>query len=302
MSFSRIPTLVCVLAAIAAVSTGCDRGEQRSAPPARNSKNGRKHAIRHHPLPARTDASAPDASAAPAADGTRTVAGLRYVELVTGGAAEGDALPLIAFFHGEGGKPEALREKLATFKEKARIILPYGIHAADNGDLAWFAGDAADAGGSAPRPPGQSSKPEAQEKYAQAIPATEDAVAAALAAIAKERPTMGKPIAAGFAQGAGLTLALALRHPDLLAAACPMAGDVPAQVFAGVKPPATKPELHAFIGEADPGGAGAKRSIESFKALGYVADIKILPGVGHTFGPAADEVLGCLERALHLVK
>jgi phospholipase/carboxylesterase len=217
-------------------------------------------------------------------EGQHTTAGLRYIELVTGGASETDTLPLIAFFHGHGGRPEVFQSKLAALKGRARVVLAYGLHPAENGNFEWF--------------PSRAFRPEMQGEYAQAIPAAEGTVADALAAIAKARPTVGKPIAGGFSQGAGLTLALALRHPDLLSAACPMAGQVPAQVFDGVKPPATKPELHAFVGDADPNEADAKRSIESFKALGYVADIKVLPGFGHDFGPGEAEVFACLERAV----
>jgi phospholipase/carboxylesterase len=296
MSISRIPPVVLALAALAATSSACNRRdppakeerqtpppkEEHQDPPAKDEHRGQQHAGKHPGEPAHTGGPTHHE------DGTHTLAGLRYIEMVTGGASESDTLPLIAFFHGHGGKPEGFKPKFATFKDKARVILPYGLHAAENGNYEWF--------------PGHSFKPEGQAMYAKALPAVENEVAAALVAIAKERPTVGKPIAGGFSQGAGLTLALALRHPDLLAAGCPMAGEVPAQTFEGLKPPATKPDLHEFIGDADPNEHSAKRTIEAFKALGYVADLEVLPGFGHVFGPGEEEVFGCLERAVRRVE
>jgi phospholipase/carboxylesterase len=229
------------------------------------------------------DRAAKTASSARAAGAGQTIAGLRFIEVVTGGAATGDTLPLIAFFHGHGADPEALRGKFAAFPARARIILPYGPHAGDKGGFGWFAG--------------HPFTPEGQKMYAQALRGVEADVSTALAAIAKARPTAGKPIASGFSQGAGLALALALWHPDLLSAVCPMAGTLPAQVFEGASAPATKPELHAFIGDADQSNPDAARTVNSFKSLGYVADLEVLHGFGHSFDPATAKVLACLERA-----
>jgi phospholipase/carboxylesterase len=289
MFFARIPLAVLVAAAVPTLSValaGCKSHESshdpsaQAEPPAQQQaaegRHRRNHRGRHRGEPSRAPAQP--------AEGSQVTAGLRYIEMVTGGANEGDTLPLVAFFHGHGGKPEVFQPKFAAFRGKARVILAYGLHPAENGNYEWF--------------PNRAFRPEMQAQYAEAIPAVEATVADALVAIAKARPTVGKPIAAGFSQGAGLTLALALRHPDLLSAGCAMAGQVPPQTFDAVKPGAAKPELHAFVGGSDPNEADAKRSVESFKALGYAADIKVLPGFGHAFDPGEDEVFGCLDRAV----
>jgi phospholipase/carboxylesterase len=228
---------------------------------------------------------AKDRKAAPADvdEDSRTIAGMRFLEVVTGGASAGEALPLVVFFHALGGTPKALRPRFAAFPVKARVILPYGPNAGDTGGFGWF--------------PGPQFTPEGRKQYARLLPGVEEQTAAAILAVAAARPTVGKPIAAGFSRGAGIVLALALWHPDLLAAACPMAGELPIEVFAGRSAPATKPVLHAFIGDADPYNPDEERTVEGFKALGYVADLQVLRGVGHTFDPAAPAVLACLERA-----
>jgi phospholipase/carboxylesterase len=260
-----------VVAATLAVASLCVAGcHDHKDPPERAAK-------------AHAASSAHTASSAHVAVDTQTIAGLRFLEVVTGGAAAGDTLPLIAFFHGHAANPEALRAKFAAFPGRARIILPYGPHPGDKGGYEWFSGHAL--------------TPQGEALYARALPIVEAEVATALAAIAKARPTLGKPIASGFSQGAGIAFALALWHPDLLGAVCSMAGEMPAAVFAGVSAPATKPELHAFSGDADPSAPSTERTINGFKALGYVADLKTLPGLSHSFDPAASEVFACLDRA-----
>jgi phospholipase/carboxylesterase len=228
------------------------------------------------------------APAAHADDGAQTIAGLRFLEVVTGGAAAGDRLPLVVFLHAHSARPPAVRAKLAAFPGKARIVVPFGLHEGDKGSYVWF--------------PGPQFTPEGEKAYARALPDVEKQVAAAIAAIAEARPTLGKPIASGFSQGAGIALAIALWHPDLLSAACPMAGELPPGVFDGASAPAAKPEVHALIGDTDLMTPSAERTIAGFKSLGYAADLKVLPGFGHTFDPSIPEVFACLARATSAAK
>src|SRR5262249_47724712 len=129
------------------------------------------------------------------------------------------------------------QDKFMRFPLKARVIIPYGLQRAERHGWEWF--------------PVRISRPENQREYAASIPVNEGTVSNAIAAIARVRPTVGKPIVSGFSQGGGMSFAIALRHPELIAFACPYAGEVPASVFRGVTPPAARPEVHAIQGEAD---------------------------------------------------
>jgi phospholipase/carboxylesterase len=112
-----------------------------------------------------------------------------------------------------------------------------------------------------------------------------DRVAALATSLARTKPTKGKPVITGFSQGGFLSFAVALRHPDAVAAAYPISGAVPPNllptehVAKGSHPP-----IVALHGDADRlvPIAPARTAIRRLQELGFDAELLEYPGVGHT--------------------
>lgn len=269
---------VLILIAGAAVSAGSAAcSEKRQVPRAQASVGG--HAIQRAARAPRPRPPPPRA-----ADGTYSVGGLRYFELVTGGAKPEDPLPLVLLLHGHGGAPESFLKAFSGYRGRARFIAPFAFDVEGAG-YSWF-----------PVVPHHFNNPAQVPGEVRAS----DRVAAGLIAIAKVRPTVGRFIAAGFSQGAGLTYALSLRHPSLFAGACAMSGQLPAAMFAISQPTGPRPEVHGYHGDRDTTTnlADAKRTIAALSALGYSADLKVFHGIGHELEPARDSIFGCLDRGV----
>jgi len=221
----------------------------------------------------------------PALEGVYTVGGLRYLEVVSGGAAKDDALPMIVLLHGMGLRPRMFAAILGSFPERARFILPYGSLPAGQG-FAWFPARTATLG------------PAAQ--LDAVLPGAAEQVTSALTAIRGMRRTVGKMVLGGFSQGAELSYGLALLHPEMFTRACVMSGALTGELLQRPRTDGPKPEVHGFHGADDAvvRTAAGQLTIARFSALGYVADMKVYPGVGHNFLPANDDVSACLQAGV----
>ncbi len=222
-----------------------------------------------------------------AADGTYTVGGLRYVEMVTGGAKPNETLPMVIGLHGRGGTPEMFEHHFANYPGKVRFILPFGYHPGARSGFEWF-------------PPVHNMS---ARELSAAVPPVVLRAGAAIAEIEKVRPTTGKPILTGFSQGAVLAYGLALLKADMFSFACPMAGELAPQIFAGLTLPPARPEVHGFHGDQDQtvAFANGQGTVNAFKRLGFTADLKVYRGVGHQFDPAAKDVISCVDNGLRQV-
>ena len=69
-------------------------------------------------------------------DGT---SGLEYLEVLTGGAAETDAVPIVIAMHGLGDHPETFRLLLDDLPAKARVIFPRAPMPHGPDGFSWFA-------------------------------------------------------------------------------------------------------------------------------------------------------------------
>ena len=126
-------------------------------------------------------------------------------------------------------------------------------------------------------------------------------IAAALAALVAARPTVGKPLVTGFSQGGIMTFALAVTHPEALAAAFPIGGLLPPSLYPSAalssRPrPAKLPPVAAFHGASDLAvpTRGARASIAELRRAGYPAELREYAGVEHDI---SDEEEGeILER------
>lgn len=94
-------------------------------------------------------------------------------------------------------------------------------------------------------------------------------------------------IVTGVSQGGDLSLALALRHPDLVVAALPMLGMLPDELIpadaAGALPP-----INLFHGEADPQVpiGRARQTAQALTEYGVPVALHVYPGVGHALPDA----------------
>jgi phospholipase/carboxylesterase len=184
---------------------------------------------------------------------------------MTGGATPEQRVPMVVAIHGLGDRPEDFRSVLPSLDVPARLIFPRGF-SPWHGGHSWFEFDRKDLEGLGDR-----------------ISASADRVAAGIDALAKSRPTAGRPIVTGFSQGGMLSFAIAVRHPSAVSAAFPMGGMLPRSARPASAPEGAPP-IFAWHGADDrlvPVQL-ARDTVAHLRGLGLRADLEELPGVGHT--------------------
>ncbi|HVY47374.1 MAG TPA: alpha/beta hydrolase-fold protein [Minicystis sp.] len=271
MSNARLRCLL-VAAALASVAA-CHR-----APSSKAKKLGRHAAARaaHAPRPPRPPQ---------AADGSYTVDGLRYLELVTGGARSEDPLPMVVAMHGHGQSPVHFVHHFEQDTARARYIVPFGPTALNDGGYEWF--------------PRVATTP--ARELAAIVPGVAHNVASAIQQILRVRPTVGKPVVVGFSQGAVMSYALAFFHGNMFSVACSMSGELPWPIFrASSAAPGPRPEVHGFHGDEDDVVKlkDDQHTIAELKRDGFAADLKVFAGVSHRLEPALADVLRCVDRGV----
>jgi phospholipase/carboxylesterase len=208
------------------------------------------------------------------------LAGVRYLEHMTGGARPDERVPMIVALHPMGGDPADLLQLFGRYPRRGRLILPYGHPS--GGRYLWY--------------------DSVRDDVAAPLVAREaDRIAAALAALVAVRPTVGKPLVTGFSQGGMMTFALAVTHPEEIAGAFPISGLLPPSLYPSAalssEPrPATLPPVAAFHGASDLAvpTRDARASIAELRRAGYTAVLCEYAGVEHDI---SDEELGeILER------
>lgn len=253
------------LALAAATLAGCDRSSSSATPAA------------VAPTAPATTTPAPKASAA-AHPNDRVAAGIAYIESTTGGADAETPLPLIVAIHGYGATPESLAPSLADLDVKARVVLPRGPDKIEGGNgTSWFR--IGKKGG---------------ETNVAGLDGAAERLAVAIGEIAKSRPTRGRPIVVGFSQGGMLTFALALKFPDLVSAAFPIAGWMPVELIPARDAKKTYPKIIAMHGTADdvlPIGP-TRDAVAKMKERGYSVELLEYAGVAHN-------VNGTMRERLH---
>ena len=255
---------------------GCSR---KPAPPAGSAAA---------PSPSDTQSAGPVAPPPPPGEpGSTTrgeIAGVRYLEHMTGGARPDERVPMIVALHPMGGDPADLLPLLRRYRRRARLILPYGHPS--GGMYIWY--------------------DSAREDVAAPLVTREAArLAAALAALVAARPTVGKPLVTGFSQGGIMTFVLAVTHPEALAAAFPISGLLPLSLYPSAalssRPrPATLPPIAAFHGASDLAvpTRGARASIAELRRAGYTAELREYAGVEHDISDEEEgEILERIGRA-----
>ncbi|MFO0592569.1 MAG: dienelactone hydrolase family protein [Polyangiaceae bacterium] len=208
------------------------------------------------------------------------IAGVRYLERMTGGARPDERVPMIVALHPMGGDPADLLPLFLPYRRRARLILPYGHPS--GGMYLWYDSVRDDVA-------------------APLVTQEADRIAAAIAALVAVRPTIGKPLVTGFSQGGILTFALAITHPEALAAAFPISGLLPLSLYPSTAMisgphPAPLPPITAFHGAADMAvpTQGARDSIAELRRAGFAAELREYPGVEHD--TSDEEMREILER------
>ncbi len=222
----------------------------------------------------------PPSAVAPGSTTRGEIADVHYLEHMTGGARPDERVPMIVALHPMGGDPVDLLPLLRRYRHRARLILPYGH--LSGGMYIWYDSVSDDVD-------------------APLVTREADRIAAVLAALEAARPTVGKPLVTGFSQGGILTFALAVTHPEALAAAFPISGLLPPSLYpsaalSSVPRPATLPPVTAFHGASDLAvpTAGARASIAELRRAGYTAELREYVGVEHE--TSDEEVSEILER------
>ena len=214
----------------------------------------------------------------PDAEGWGHVAGLRYLERCLG--CEGGAeVPLAILIHGLGDRPRPDGVLDASrITAPLRLIMPQAPTPYYDG-FAWFP---------------YRMRGNDPVTLARGIAGAADQLSRAIAQLAAQRPTRGRPLVTGFSQGGMLSFALALRHPDGIESSVPISGMLPEPLWPSDKPAGKRfPRIVALHGDADeivpidP----ARGLVGRLRNLGYEAVLHEYPGVGHQITPAMETVM-----------
>jgi len=188
-----------------------------------------------------------------------------YVEIVVGDPAPAQSLPLIVGIHGLGDRPEMFARLFASeFPVAARLVFPRAPTAEGEG-FSWFPVSIASSIDS--------------DSVAGGVRVAGESIAALIERLAREHAPDAKAVVFGYSQGGMLSFYLAAHHPEIIAAAVPIAGFLPPALAAKARPAPT----YAFHGEGDdliPVEA-ARSTIRTFTELGGTATLVTYPRVGH---------------------
>jgi phospholipase/carboxylesterase len=182
---------------------------------------------------------------------------------------------MVVALHPMGGDPADFLQLLQSYRRRARLILPYGHPS--GGMYIWYDSVSADVA-------------------APTVTREADRIVAAISALMVARPTVGKPLVTGFSQGGIMTFALAVTHPEALAAAFPISGLLPPSLYpSAALSSEALPPVAAFHGASDLAvpTEGARASIAELQRAGYSAQLHEYAGVEHD--TSAEEMREILE-------
>ena len=234
------------------------------------------------PATASTPAAESDAPASAEPEAYEFLAGVRYVELVTGDAAATDELPMVIAIHGLGDRPENFAGLLQGLTTPARVILPAGLKPSDDG-FSWFDVRA---------------RSRDVEALAKGIGDASDTLATFIDTVSAERPTLGKPIVTGFSQGGMLSFAIAAGHPESVSAAFPVSGWLPPPLWPEAGPKGAPTPVVALHGDADNAVLiePTRLAVDRLQELGYPVELREYPEVRHQITAEMRDVLWSLLR------
>jgi phospholipase/carboxylesterase len=197
---------------------------------------------------------------------------LSYFEIILGDADFDAALPLVVLLHGRGDRPRIPGGPFGGVPIPMRLVIPRGPLRLGAG-FAWMLSSVTH---------GQ------PDLLASELRERTHHVAALIRTLHATRPTIGRPVVAGFSQGALLAFSLALHRPDVVGRVFPLAGWLPPTLMP-VSPVA--PELRVPIrtvhGTEDsviPIGP-TREVVALLRALEWDVELREFEGVGHVISP-----------------
>jgi phospholipase/carboxylesterase len=207
------------------------------------------------------------------------------LEVVLGKVDFDARLPLVMRVHGRSSDWQLPSGSYADIDAPYRLIVPRGtVHTGEK--RSWAV------------PSVKNNKPAQLEAE---IGVAADGLVEVLKHFRSLRRSVGEPIVTGFSQGGMVALAMAVRHPDAVGTALPMAAHLVVPVELERLAGSRLPEIHALHGAADaivvPGPAELAQ--DRLRAAGFVSTLTILPAVGHEVAaPMAEAHRKLLTRAL----
>lgn len=204
--------------------------------------------------------------------GCRTPAPVSELISVQSAAPGGGAAVVVVAVHGLGDVPGSLLDLVRGCTARVRVVAPRGPIRHGEG-FSWFETQFSEEGASA---------------SGADVAAASDRLAVLIDGIAQQRNTVGKPILTGFSQGGMLSFAVAVRHPESIAAAFPLAGALPTDLLPTAAPSGGGPPIRALHGDADPvlPIAPTRALVRQLDAQGWDATLRVFAGTEHAVPPA----------------
>lgn len=193
---------------------------------------------------------------------------LSYIEVVLGDADFDDPLPLVVLLHGRGDRPRVPGGPFGRVSIPMRLIMPRGPLRLGAG-FAWVLPSVTQG---------------RHDLLAAALRRRTHHLAALIATLSKTLPTLGRPVVAGFSQGALLAFSLALHRPDVVGQALPLVGWVPPELMPALPiAPDRRVPIRALHGTEDaviPVGP-TREVVERLRALEWDVEFLEFEAVGH---------------------
>lgn len=202
---------------------------------------------------------------APRVEHWQAIDDMEYLEVVPRGLGERTRLPMVVFLHGMGDLPRA--EWIADDAPGARYILPRAPAPYGQG-FSWFPYRVSDGNPDLPRQ----------------VEGALSELSALLRVLLRSKPTVGRIVLSGFSQGGILSFGVALRHPELVELAHPVAGFLPEPLWPLSPKPHVRPApIRAAHGTADPivPLAPTQRMVAVLARRGFDIELETFEGVGH---------------------
>ena len=200
--------------------------------------------------------------------------GLQYLEVLTGGAAPADPVPLVIAMHGLGDHPESFRLLLDDLPAKARLIVPRGPMPHGDDGFSWFDFQPDDDEGAA--------------ALGEGVKAAAERIAQLIVSLHKQRGGPERTVVCGFSQGGILSFEVAALHPELVAESIPVSGYLPSPLWPAERPKTRPlPKVLALHGEADRliPLQWAGWTVEALRSNGYDITLRSWPKVSHALSP-----------------